>query len=108
LGCKINIFLHPNKVFKRLIYSYFLSVLKTEYNRNCVKESKILDSNALQKPDTEKPAKSLSAKIIIIALITNRNMPNVNMVTGNVNKTMIGFTNMFNTESTNATPIAET
>jgi hypothetical protein len=84
------------------------STLNTVFNKDWITDSKTLNNSALQKPDTEKPAKSLSAKIIIIALITNRNMPNVNMVTGNVNKTMIGFTNMLNTESTNATPIAET
>ena len=68
----------------------------------------MLNTKALQKPDTEKPAISLSATIMIIALITSRNSPNVNTVTGKVNNTIIGLTNRFNRESTTATPIAET
>ncbi len=68
----------------------------------------MLNTKALQKPDTEKPATSLLAKIMITALITSKNNPNVNTVTGKVNRTIIGFTNKFNRDSTTATATAET
>ena len=40
-----------------------------------------------------------------IAFITNRNNPKVKIVTGSVNKTNIGFTNIFNSPKTIATII---
>ena len=42
---------------------------------------------------------------IKIALITSKNKPKVNTVTGRVNKTRIGFTKIFNNPSTTATMI---
>ncbi len=69
-------------------------------------DSKILKKNAAKKPDTAKPSTNLSAKRIIIALITNKNNPNVTMVAGNVKKIKRGLTKRFNKEITMATIIA--
>ena len=62
-----------------------------------------LNNNAHQNPSTTKPGTILPAKIIIIALITNRNNPNVITVTGIVKINKIGRTNPFSRASTTAT-----
>ena len=49
----------------------------------------------------------MSANKIIIALITNRNKPNVTIVAGNVKKINKGFTTIFSNAITTATIIAE-
>lgn len=54
-------------------------------------DSKILKSKAVQKPAMLKPSIQLFAIKIKAALITNKNKPKVNMVTGKVNTTSIGF-----------------
>lgn len=59
---------------------------------------------AHQKLSTEKPDNSLLANNTMIASMTNRNSPNVNRVTGIVNKTKSGFTNTFSKESTMVKP----
>ena len=70
-------------------------------------DSKILNNNAIQKPETAKPSTNLSAKIIITALITKINRPKVTIVAGNVKKINKGLTTMFNNAITTATIIAE-
>ena len=85
----------------------FLSSFNNENNADLKIDSKTLNNNADQKPDTAKPSTNLSANKIIHALITNRNKPKVTMVAGNVKKTKSGRTNMFNNEITTATIIAE-
>ena len=70
-------------------------------------DSKTLNNNADQKPDTAKPSINLSANKIIHALITNKNKPKVTMVAGKVKNIKSGRTNMFNNEITIATIIAD-
>lgn len=62
-----------------------------------------LNNKAYQNPETAKPSIILSQIIIITALITNRKSPKVTIVTGIVNKTNIGFKNVFNRAKTTAT-----
>ncbi len=73
---------------------------------DCRKDKSKLNSIADQKLVTLKPSIKLSAKNMIIALITNKNRPKVRMVTGKVNITNIGFTIKFNKLRTIATIIA--
>ncbi len=62
--------------------------------------------NAGKNPSTENPETNQSARSMMMALITNRNKPNVRIVTGSVNKTKIGFTIKFKMEMASATIIA--
>ena len=66
-------------------------------------DNRILKSKAVQKLETPNPSINLSAKRIMSALMTNKNKPNVKMVTGNVNMTKMGFTNKFRIAKTMAT-----
>jgi hypothetical protein len=61
--------------------------------------------NAAKKESTLKPPTIFAHNRINKALITSRNNPKVNTVTGRVNKTRIGFTNIFSNPSTIATII---
>jgi len=72
---------------------------------DCKRESTILKINAVKKESTLKPPTILAHNKIKMALITNRNKPKVNTVTGSVNRTRIGFTNIFNNPKTTATII---
>ena len=83
---------------------YTLSVLipSKEDNSDII----ILNRNAHQKPSTENPETILSANNIIIALITSKNNPKLNIVNGMVRSTSIGFRNPFSKASINATIIA--
>ena len=73
---------------------------------DCKKDSKILNRSAYQNPFTSKPLTKASQIKIIRALITNKNNPNVKMVTGNVKMMSKGFTNKLSRISTAATTIA--
>ena len=77
-------------------------------NKNDLKiDNRILKNNAAKKPDTEKPSTNLSAKRIIIALITNKKSPKVTKVAGKVKKTNNGLTNIFSNAITTATIMAD-
>ena len=78
-------------------------VSKTE----AVSDSKRLKAKAHQKPSTLKPGTNHAAKRIIIALITNKKMPNENTVIGRVNKISSGFTKMFIKDNTIDKKISE-
>ena len=95
-------------VYKELLLNlnYFLSFNK-ENKKDLKIDSKILKSNAIQKPETAKPSTNLSASRIIIALITKMNKPNVIKVAGKVKKIKSGLTIIFNNAITMATIIAE-
>lgn len=67
----------------------------------------MLKSKASKKSETTKPSTNLSANKMIIALITNKNNPKVTIVAGSVKKTKSGRTNIFNSDITIATIIAE-
>lgn len=69
-------------------------------------DNSTLNINAVKKPFTAKPVIKLPANKIMQALITNRNKPNVSMVTGKVKITNNGRTNMFNNDMVSATKIA--
>lgn len=58
---------------------------------------------AVQNELTENPSTNSSQSKIMIALMTNKNKPNVKKVTGKVNNTKIGFTKKFNNPKTIAT-----
>ncbi len=97
-------------MFKYFYFSYFndfLSSFSKENNADLKMDSNILNSNAHQKLETAKPSTNLSANKIIQALITNKNNPKVTMVAGKVKKIKIGRTNIFNSDITTATIIAE-
>ena len=72
---------------------------------DCKRESTILKINAVKKESTLKPPTILAHNKIKMALITNRNKPKVNTVTGRVKRISIGFTKTFNNPKTTATII---
>jgi hypothetical protein len=72
---------------------------------DCNSDNTILKINAAKKESTLNPPTIFAHKRINNALITRRNKPKVNTVTGRVNKTRIGFTKIFNNPSTTATMI---
>ncbi len=61
---------------------------------------------AQRTPSTLNPSIKLLASSMIIALMISRKRPNVNIVTGNVSITSIGFTIKFSKLNTMATIIA--
>jgi hypothetical protein len=81
--------------------------LNSENNADLKTDSKILKSSAAKNPETTKPATSLSANKMMIALITKINKPKVTIVAGNVKKINKGLTTIFNKAITTATIIAE-
>ena len=93
---------------KLVNYVFFLSSFNNENNADLKTDSNILKKNAAKNPETAKPSINLSANNIIIALITNKNNPNVTIVAGSVKNTKSGRTNIFSKEITTATIIAET
>lgn len=66
----------------------------------------MLNNKAYQKPATSKPLTRASQIRTIKALITNKNKPNVSIVTGRVNKISKGFTNRLSKIKTAATTTA--
>lgn len=66
----------------------------------------MLNNNAEKKLVTINPPTKFAAIKIIIALITNKNKPNVTIVAGNVNKISNGLTNIFRIAIANATQTA--
>ena len=68
-----------------------------------INEKAKLKSSAAIQPPTWKPAKRLSAKTTIAALMTKENNPSVRQVIGNEKKLIIGFKNVFKIDSTKAT-----
>jgi hypothetical protein len=80
---------------------YFLSV--NEKRMDCINVSNKLKSSAHQKPSMLNPEINQSISIIMTALITRRNKPNVIKVAGRVKKTKSGFIVMFKSASTAAT-----
>ncbi len=69
-------------------------------------DNNTLNKSAVKNPLTAKPVIKLPTNKIIQAFITKRNKPNVSMVTGRVNNTNNGRTNMFNNDIVTATKIA--
>jgi hypothetical protein len=65
----------------------------------------MLKINAVMKESTLKPPTILAHKSIKTALITNKNNPKVNTVTGSVKSIRIGLTKIFNKPKTMATII---
>jgi len=65
-----------------------------------------LNNKAVQNESTLNPETKLSHSKIITALMTNKKRPKVITVTGSVNKTNTGFTNMFSNPKTTETIIA--
>lgn len=63
-------------------------------------------ARAQRNPSTEKPGIIAEATSTIRAFITNTKRPNVTTVTGRVNKTKSGFTNVLSTPRTTAIIIA--
>jgi len=86
-----------------MTYSFFDDSEDTSDWQN---DSTRLNNSALQKSATSKPSTSSSHSITISALITNKNNPSVNMVTGSVNSTSSGLIKILSKPSTNATMIA--
>ncbi len=65
-----------------------------------------LNINAHKKPSILIPSTNLSARIVMIALMMNKNIPSVRMVMGKVKMINNGRTIAFNIASTNAKMIA--
>ena len=72
---------------------------------DCKSERTILKINAVKKESTLKPPTILAHNKIKIALITSKNKPKVNTVTGRVKRMRIGLTNTFSNPKTMATII---
>lgn len=70
---------------------------------DCNTDKMILKNRAVQKVSTLNPPTIFVHNKIITALITNKNNPNVMMVTGNVSITKIGFINILSNPRTIAT-----
>lgn len=85
-------------------FSSFNSLNKTDLNN----DSKMLNISAVKNPLTAKPVMSFPANNMIHALMTNRNSPNDKIVTGSVNNTNNGRTNIFKIDIVNATKTAVT
>ena len=66
-------------------------------------DNKILKITAVKKLFIKKLSNNLSQINTIIAFITTKNNPNVNNVTGNVNKTKIGLKKVLKKDNKNAT-----
>jgi len=62
-----------------------------------------LNNNAVQNESTAKPPTILVHKRIIMAFMTNKNNPNVNKVTGNVNSIKMGLIKVLSKLKTIAT-----
>lgn len=76
-------------------------------SKDSVKESRILNNKAHQKPETENPLIRKSASKMMMALITNKNNPMVRMVIGSVRSIKTGFTKNRRREIIIATKIAD-
>jgi hypothetical protein len=72
---------------------------------DCERDRIMLKNKAVQNESTSKPPTILEHKMMINALITNKNKPNVTIVTGRVKKTKIGLINVFSSPKTTATNI---
>ncbi len=68
-----------------------------------IKESKRLKIMAVKNPSTLKPSTNFSAKIMMMALITNKNRPKEKMVMGIVRIVKMGLTTAFKKAKTTAT-----
>lgn len=86
----------------RLNYYFSISLCSTD-SKN---DNKILNSRAVQNPETVKPSIQWFARRIKAALITNKNKPSVRIVAGSVSMTRIGFKIENKIPTTNATQIA--
>ena len=69
---------------------------------DCESESKMLKNRAVQKESTAKPPTILEHRIMIRALMTNKNNPKVTIVAGNVKKTSKGLIKVLSNPSTTA------
>ncbi len=72
---------------------------------DCESDRIMLKNSAVQNESTSKPPTILEQRIMINALMTNKNNPNVTMVTGNVKNTKIGFIKVLSNPRTTATMI---
>lgn len=72
---------------------------------DCTIDNTKLNNKAEKKPSTWKPPTILPHNMIIKALITNKNSPNVKMVTGIDINCNIGFTKKFSNANTITTII---
>jgi len=116
LGGKIKTFLQAYQVFTSCIIkeltenfyhciNYFRS-FENEKTSVCPMERSKLNNKADQKFLTENPSTSSLHNIMMMALMTKRNSPNVKMVTGKVNKIKMGFTKKLSKPKTIATIMA--
>ena len=99
--------MQPKQVFNLLyvgIVDYDFSLEKENIN-DCIIDNIILKSKATQKEVTSKPLTISEQNKIISALITSKNNPKVIIVTGNVNKTSMGFIKILSSPKTMATII---
>ena len=80
----------------------------TEVISDVVTERTMLKRRAVQKPSVWNPSTSLSARRMISALITSRNIPSVIMVIGSVSNTSKGFINVLRMARTMAIHSART
>jgi hypothetical protein len=72
---------------------------------DCERDRIILKNKAVQNESTTKPPTIFEHRIIIKALITNKNNPNVTRVTGNVKNTKMGLINVLSNPKTTAISI---
>jgi hypothetical protein len=75
---------------------------------DCEIDKTILKNKAVQKELTAKPPTIFEQRIIIKALITNKNNPKVTIVTGKVKNTKMGLINVLSNPKTTATSIEVT
>ena len=83
-------------------------LFKEACNMDCNMERRTLNKMAHQMVETLNPPIKLSAKMIIMALITSRNNPSVTSVIGSVRIMRIGLIKIFKTLKVSATHSAVT
>jgi hypothetical protein len=86
-------------------YLVSLSSLSFE-NREVSRDRRRLNNRAHKNPSTRNPCTNLPASRTMMALITNRNKPNVRIVMGKVKMISRGFTNTFRIAKTMESVIA--
>lgn len=96
-----------NKKIMIIIYSDSRRLRRSSlYNKEVMMDSNKLNNNAHQNPSTLNPFTNSAVSKMMAALITNRNKPNVNKVSGSVSNIRMGFTMAFNMASTIAKMMA--
>ena len=90
-------------ILKQIQFLFYFPSPNIPFIIDCNNDNITLKNRAVQKVSTLNPPTIFVHNSIISALITNKNNPNVRIVTGNVKITIIGLIKMFSNPNTIAT-----